>query len=87
MQSFGVVNESADSGVRGHYEPKRTPQIRPDTEVVCYGKSLQKALEQKEQLEARITYDVSLHGNEKSSENVKNKLKRIILNFFTYPIN
>ena len=28
----------------------------------------------------RITYDVSLHGNEKSSENVKNKLKRMILN-------
>ena len=28
----------------------------------------------------RTTYVVSVHGNEKSRENVKNKLKRIILN-------
>ena len=27
----------------------------------------------------RTTYVVSVHGNEKSRENVKNKLKRIIL--------
>ena len=27
----------------------------------------------------RTTYVVSVHGNEKSKENVKNKLKRIIL--------
>ena len=28
----------------------------------------------------RTTYVVSAHGNEKSNENVKNKLKRMILN-------